>query len=263
MRYKNHFPLLILGSVLLILVAASLLSGDLFGYSGRTIHLGGRPNALIAHLMMDGFGTNQYTYISIINLASVPQVVTLKFWDRTGAVLDTTNNTVQTNAQWLVATGSSGSGPAGTRGRNGYLTIEADDVLSLRAEVLITMVNGGSWSAFPVTISSTSISPYGSLSAPAQTEPEPTLTAGTTTLDTTITATPRDTSISTSASFSFTASQEGSTFECKLDTGSFESCTSPKRYTRLSRSLHTVSVRAKDAAGNVDPTPATFTWSII
>src|SRR3989338_4839240 len=87
------------------------------------------------------------------------------------------------------------------------------------------------------------------LSPPASTQP-----------DTTITAKPRDTSISTAASFSFTSTQTGSAFECSLDAGSFESCTSPKTYTGLTRSSHTFSVRARDAAGNLDSTPATFTW---
>ncbi len=52
------------------------------------------------------------------------------------------------------------------------------------------------------------------------------------------------------------------TFECQLDGGGFSSCASPKKYNNLSIGRHTFKVRAKDAAGNVDPTPATFTWNI-
>src|SRR5207249_4907910 len=51
-------------------------------------------------------------------------------------------------------------------------------------------------------------------------------------------------------------------FECSLDGGAFSSCTSPVFYSDLSRTSHTFAVRAKDQAGNVDPTPATATWTI-
>ena len=39
-------------------------------------------------------------------------------------------------------------------------------------------------------------------------------------------------------------------------------CTSPKAYTSLQDGSHTVQVRAIDGAGNADPTPASFTWTI-
>lgn len=64
-----------------------------------------------------------------------------------------------------------------------------------------------------------------------------------------------------SARFGF-SSEAGATFECKLDGGSFRSCSSPKSYAGLSNGKHTFSVRARDAAGNVDPTPATRTWTV-
>lgn len=259
MRHKRTVPTTILLVALLIVVG----SFSILSYTGYTIHLGGQPNKLIVHYFGDFSGP--YTYISIINIAPVSQVVTLKFLDRTGSVLASTNNTVQTNAVWVLASGS-GAGPGGTRGREGYLLIEADDVSSLRAEAFLFFPSTST--AIPLTVSSTLYSPYGPQAVQAsvlvQAEPTPASTPQTTTgPDTTLTANPRSTSISTSAAFSFTSNQAGSTFECKLDSGSFESCTSPKRYTGLSRSLHAFSVRAKDAAGNVDATPATFTWSII
>jgi hypothetical protein len=80
--------------------------------------------------------------------------------------------------------------------------------------------------------------------------------------DTTITSTPSNPTTSTSASFAFTASEVGSTFECKLDTGSYGSCATPKSYTGLSVGAHTFAVRATDAAANTDATPATFSWTI-
>jgi hypothetical protein len=79
--------------------------------------------------------------------------------------------------------------------------------------------------------------------------------------DTNITATPANPSNNSSANFSFTSTETGSIFECQLDGGSFGACTSPKSYTGLSDASHIFYVRAIDAAGNVDPTPASYTWT--
>jgi hypothetical protein len=51
------------------------------------------------------------------------------------------------------------------------------------------------------------------------------------------------------------------TFECKLDDGVFQSCTSPHTV-RVKKGKHSLAVRAKDAAGNFDPTPATDGWKV-
>ena len=80
--------------------------------------------------------------------------------------------------------------------------------------------------------------------------------------NTTINSGPSGTVSSTSASFTFSSSEAGSTFECRLDGGAYAPCTSPKNYTNVSRGSHTFNVRAKDGAGNVDPTPATRTWKV-
>jgi peptidoglycan-N-acetylglucosamine deacetylase len=70
------------------------------------------------------------------------------------------------------------------------------------------------------------------------------------------------TSTSSSASFTFSSSEPNSTFECQLDDEAYSSCTSPKSYSALADGSHTFYVRAIDAAGNVDPTPASQTWMI-
>jgi hypothetical protein len=82
--------------------------------------------------------------------------------------------------------------------------------------------------------------------------------------DTTIASGPSGKTKSKSASFAFTGSdaREVAGFECKLDDGPFASCTSPKSYSGLRKGSHTFEVRAVDAAGNADPTPATRTWTI-
>ena len=78
--------------------------------------------------------------------------------------------------------------------------------------------------------------------------------------ETTIDSGPSGTVKQNSASFSFSSSEANSTFECKLDSAGFSACSSPKNYTGLAKGSHTFSVRATDAAGNTDATPASRTW---
>ena len=80
--------------------------------------------------------------------------------------------------------------------------------------------------------------------------------------NTSITAQPNDPTNATGASFSFTSSEGGSTFECRLDGSSWTSCTSPKSYTGLTQGSRTFDVRATDGAGNTDASPASFAWTI-
>ncbi|MEA2273191.1 MAG: hypothetical protein QOI98_1899, partial [Solirubrobacteraceae bacterium] len=62
--------------------------------------------------------------------------------------------------------------------------------------------------------------------------------------------------------FAFVSSERGSRFQCRLDGGAFKPCSSPKVYTGLKDGRHTFRVRAIDAAGNVDPSPAVRAWQI-
>jgi hypothetical protein len=64
------------------------------------------------------------------------------------------------------------------------------------------------------------------------------------------------------AQFGFTANEGGSTFECKLDKLGFEGCLSPRNLTGLASGSHNFQVRAKDQAGNYDPTPAVRSWTV-
>jgi hypothetical protein len=80
--------------------------------------------------------------------------------------------------------------------------------------------------------------------------------------NTTILSTPPFTTTSTNASFGFSSSESGSSFECKLDSGSWGSCSSPKEYSSLTIGPHAFAVRATDAAGNTDASPASRSWTV-
>ncbi|MDQ3630269.1 MAG: phytase, partial [Actinomycetota bacterium] len=79
---------------------------------------------------------------------------------------------------------------------------------------------------------------------------------------TTIDSGPSATTNSRSARLAFSSSEPGSTFECRLDAAAFAPCTSPKDYADLADAQHTFEVRAIDAAGHVDPSPASRTWTV-
>jgi hypothetical protein len=79
---------------------------------------------------------------------------------------------------------------------------------------------------------------------------------------TTIVSGPSGSVDSRSAPFQFAASERHGRFECKLDSGSWARCDSPKAYLQLAAGSHSFAVRAVDRADNVDPTPATRTWTV-
>jgi hypothetical protein len=76
----------------------------------------------------------------------------------------------------------------------------------------------------------------------------------------TISAKPTDPTNQTTASFTFNG-EAGATFQCKLDTGAFNACTSPQTYSGLGAATHTFAVKAVDAAGNAGPATSS-TWTV-
>jgi hypothetical protein len=80
--------------------------------------------------------------------------------------------------------------------------------------------------------------------------------------ETTVASAPKSGAVATTATFAFSASEPAS-FECKLDDTPFAVCSSPKRYDSLATGQHRFEVRAIDAAGNPDATPAVHVWTSV
>ena len=62
--------------------------------------------------------------------------------------------------------------------------------------------------------------------------------------------------------FAFHSPEPGDTFQCKVDSGPYAACSSPKTASDLPDGFHIFRVRAKDSFGNVDPTPASRKFTV-
>ena len=80
--------------------------------------------------------------------------------------------------------------------------------------------------------------------------------------ETTLADRPADLTNSANATFTFTSDDSGATFECALDDGPFAPCAAPVELTGLADGEHTFRVRATDAVGNADASPATHAWTV-
>ena len=123
-------------------------------------------------------------------------------------------------------------------------------------------VSGGTDSpGFPTSASAFDTTPNGSFDAFA-------IKLDVTPPDTTITDGPSGQTDSTTPSFSFTSDDANAGFRCRLDgpgatSGSEQPCGSPAVVGPLADGAYTFSVRAVDARGNADDTPASRTFSVV
>lgn len=82
--------------------------------------------------------------------------------------------------------------------------------------------------------------------------------------ETTIGSKPSDPSGSPVASFTYSSNEPGSSFQCKLDGGNFNSCPAAGiSYSGLTEGAHVFQVRAIDSSSNVDPSPAGYSFSVV
>ena len=76
---------------------------------------------------------------------------------------------------------------------------------------------------------------------------------------------------SNSVTFEFSANDSGGRedkgvgikqFECSIDKSNFTACTSPVQSNNLTDGDHVLEVRSHDNVGNMNPTPASFSWTV-
>ena len=84
--------------------------------------------------------------------------------------------------------------------------------------------------------------------------------------DTTITSGPSGTTNDSTPTFGFSSSETGSSFECRFDAAAFALCSGPGAThtptTPLADGEHVFEARAIDQAGNVDPSPASRSFTV-
>jgi hypothetical protein len=80
--------------------------------------------------------------------------------------------------------------------------------------------------------------------------------------NTTITSHPRKQTTKRRVTFRFTSNEAHVSFQCRRDKRAWRACTSPKTLL-VTRGWHVFRVRARDAAGNLDPTPASWRFKRI
>ncbi|MBJ6727968.1 PKD domain-containing protein [Geomesophilobacter sediminis] len=91
-----------------------------------------------------------------------------------------------------------------------------------------------------------------------------TIVVDTTAPDTQLTGTPANPTNARTGSFSFGSADSTATFECTVDGAGYAACASPYPFdfSTLPDGSHSFGVRAKDLAGNLDPAPPLYRWTI-
>ncbi len=208
-----------------------------------------------------GAGAGQFTLPSGVAISASDEVY----------VVDSGNSRVERfhETDTVPPTTSLDAGPSGTSGPGVSFSFSSPD--SLLSPGFECRLDSGEWEACNSPRS------YSGLSDGAHTfrvravdsagNPDPSATVRTWTVDaippdTTIDSGPSGTTSDASPSFTFSSSEAGSSFECRLDAGAWQGCSSPKSYSSLADGSHTFEVRATDAVGNTDPTPASRTFTV-
>ena len=210
-----------------------------------------------------GSGNGQFTLPSGVAISSADEVY----------VVDSGNSRVERFHETDTSAPDTtiDSGPSGTTNGNVSFAFSSSESPLLGFECKL---DSAEWEACGVSKS------YSNLSEGSHTvqvravdtagNPDPSPVSRTWTVDrtppnTTINSGPSGTTANASPSFTFSSSEPNSTFECRLDSNQesdFQPCSSPKSYSSLADGDHTLDVRATDAVGNTDQTPASRTFTV-
>lgn len=79
--------------------------------------------------------------------------------------------------------------------------------------------------------------------------------------ETVLTVTPPSVTNELAATFQFSADDPAATFECRLDSGLYQACSSPYDVNVMAWGRHLLDVRARTVTGTIDPSPARHEWT--
>jgi hypothetical protein len=193
-----------------------------------------------------------------LTVGSESDIVAFSIGNTASSVLDVTSVTLMgPNAGQFDLTGEGCSPSMTSPGLNCFVNAGYSPTAVGTHNAFLRVVSNASNSPTDIPLSGAALAPP-PLDPPAAAPPDAAPP------DTTIDEGPSGKTKSKSATFGFGGSDVRAvvSFECKLDEASFDVCSSPKTYSALKKGSHTFSVRAVDAAGNVDATPATRSWTV-
>ena len=210
-----------------------------------------------------GSGNGQFTLPSGVAISSADEVY----------VVDSGNSRVERFHETDTSAPDTtiDSGPSGTTNANVSFTFSTSESPLLGFECRL---DSAEWEACGASKSYSNLSEGShtvevrAVDAAGNPDPSPvsrTWTVDRTPPNTTINTGPSGTTNDASPSFTFSSSEPNSSFECRLDSNQesdFHSCSSPKSYSSLADGDHTLDVRATDAVGNTDQTPASRSFTV-
>ena len=189
----------------------------------------------------EGNGNTAATQLSIIYDTTAPETT----------IESTTPSTTPTNSTSMRVTFSSNEGNSAFQCK-----LDSASYTSCTSPVNFTGLSDGSHTFY---VYATDATGNADVSPASYTWTVDTTAPNTTIESTTPSITPTN---STSMGVIFSSNEGSSTFQCKLDSALYTSCTSPVNYTDLSDGSHTFYVYATDAVGNADLFPASYTWTV-
>ncbi|SEK36959.1 Ig-like domain (group 3) [Stigmatella aurantiaca] len=192
------------------------------------------------------------------------------------------NASLSSNVNTFTIDTTAPQAPVVTTPADGSVTNNTTPAISGTAEPLSTVevtLNGavlgtaaadaaGQWTLTPPTplqdgpyrVTATSSDLAGNVSAPSG---PVNFVVDTSAPDTSIVSGPSGDTFEADASFRFNATETNVTYECSLDNAAFTPCEEAPTFPGLAEGSHSLQVRARDSAGNVDPTPASATWNVL
>lgn len=133
-------------------------------------------------------------------------------------------------------------------------SVQADEDGDWTVETTVNLGNG------PHSVSAEATDPADNVGARSASIP---FEVNTTPPETSIVEGPPSIHYSRIAVFIFESPSGATNFECQLDDAAgFTACAAAQLFTNLAEGSHTLKVRAKDSAGNVDPSPSVHQWRV-